>query len=121
MVRNKSKPQHDKDTVVGSWRLRRNFMFTVSAFAMGMIYKVLVANATGTVAEIIVQSSYWLLFGITALYVFGVTVQDVVALINGYKYGTSVSQGNAEMGKGELETDSVRPLDCKCNVDGKSS
>ena len=89
----------DKDTVVGSWRIRRLFMFSVSGFSMWMIYKALDEKLIGTVAEIVVQSSYWLLFGIIALYVFGVTVQDIVALVKGYKYGSSVGEESNQTNK----------------------
>ena len=83
MARGKTVRETEAITV-GSWRIRRNFMFAVAGFSMSVVALTLIADRTGTVAEIAVQCSYWILFGILLLYVFGVTIQDIIMLKNGW-------------------------------------
>lgn len=90
---------------IGSWKYRRNFMYVTTAFCMATVGGVLLGDKTGDVAEIAVQSSYWLLFGITFLYVFGVSVQDLVALRTGYGIGSTIRTN-----KTVLETTTAGPL-----------
>ena len=111
MARNKVN-QH----VIGSWNNRRYFMYMVSIFSMIVVIISLAVGDSSTVKEIAVQSSFWLLFGITLLYVFGVTIQDVIALKNGFGYGNN---NNSNVNKEVLETDTTSPVDNRSNVDGK--
>ena len=113
----KDKPENS----IGSWRIRRYYMFTVSAFAMASVAYSLYAESTSTVAEIAVQSSYWLLFGITLLYVFGVTIQDVIALKNGYANGFGLANTTTKTTKNVLETNTSSTVDNGGVVDGKPS
>ena len=101
---------------IGSWKIRRYYMFTVSAFAMMVVIMSLSVGDSSTVKEIAVQSSFWLLFGITLLYVFGVTIQDVIALKNGFGYGNNTTTTTS---KNVLETNTSSTVDNGGVVDGK--
>jgi hypothetical protein len=61
----------------GSWRLRRRFMFLVSAFCMLVIAYCLYKDLTSAVAEAAVTMAFFSLLGIVGSYVFGATWQDV--------------------------------------------
>ncbi len=90
---------------LGSWKMRRRFMFTVAGFAMFCISYCLFANKTGDVALQTVSASFWLLFGILMVYVFGATTQDILSLRSGYGF----VHGHARKGDGsdsEPEDDS---------------
>lgn len=113
--------------IVASWKSRRAYMYVVSLFAM-VISSLTVYNGADTeVAMIVVQSSYWLLFGITLLYVFGVTIQDIVALKTGFGYGsnattkvnTDTNNSGVQLPVGESQTNSSPSTNVNVSVGGK--
>jgi len=62
---------------LGSWRVRRAFMFIVSLFSMGCVSYVLGAGTRGRVAETVVEMAFGTITLVTACYVFGAVWQDV--------------------------------------------
>ena len=61
------------------WRIRRNFMFTVSAFCMVTIVHSLATGADTKVAETAVSMAFLCLTGIVSSYVFGAAWDDINA------------------------------------------
>lgn len=62
---------------VGSWRMRRAFMFAVTAFCMAVVAYILTEDVKGRVAETCVTMSFFTLMMVTGSYVFGAVWQDV--------------------------------------------
>lgn len=60
----------------GSWRIRRLFMFIISAFCVGAVSYVLLNGSTGEVAETAVTMSFFTLMSIVGSYVFGAVWDD---------------------------------------------
>lgn len=61
---------------LGTWRVRRAFMFGVTAFCMGSIVFVLYKGSDTRVAETVVEMGYGTMGAITFAYVFGRVLQD---------------------------------------------
>ena len=67
-----------------SWRIRRRFMFAVTAFCMWAIAYVLWKGLTTGPADTAVTMAFLTLIGIVGSYVFGATWEDVsIAKIKG--------------------------------------
>lgn len=60
-----------------SWRIRRRFMFAVTAFCMWVIAYVLWRGLTTGPADTAVTMAFLTLIGIVGSYVFGATWEDV--------------------------------------------
>lgn len=69
----------DKDRNPGqsSWRIRRRFMFAVSAFCMWTIAYVLWRDLSSGPADTAVTMAFLTLLGIVGSYVFGATWEDI--------------------------------------------
>lgn len=69
---------HDRPNEgVGSWKMRRRFMWIISGFCMWTITYILLKNLDTRVAETAVMSSFLCLGGIVGSYVFGAAWQDI--------------------------------------------
>ena len=60
-----------------SWRIRRSFMFAVSAFCMWTVAYVLWRDLQSGPADTAVTMSFLTLLGIVGSYVFGATWEDL--------------------------------------------
>lgn len=60
-----------------SWRIRRRFMFAVSAFCMWVVAYVLWQDLTSGPADTAVTMAFLTLLGIVGSYVFGATWEDI--------------------------------------------
>lgn len=60
-----------------SWRIRRRFMFAVSAFCMWVVAYVLWKDLTSGPADTAVTMAFLTLLGIVGSYVFGATWEDI--------------------------------------------
>lgn len=69
-------PEAERNQTVGSWAIRRRFMFVVTAFCMATIGYVLGHDMRSRVAETAVASSFLVLGSTIASYVFGATWDD---------------------------------------------
>lgn len=69
----------DKDRNPGqsSWRIRRRFMFAVSAFCMWTVAYVLWRGLSSGPADTAVTMAFLTLLGIVGSYVFGATWEDI--------------------------------------------
>lgn len=69
----------DKDRNPGqsSWRIRRRFMFAVSAFCMWTVAYVLWRDLSSGPADTAVTMAFLTLLGIVGSYVFGATWEDI--------------------------------------------
>lgn len=74
---------------LGSWKVRRAYLFTITLFCMAVITTCVALDRNGQVALEAVSASFWLLFAIFMVYVLGATSQDIVALRSGYGMGFS--------------------------------
>ncbi len=59
-----------------SWKIRRRFMFSVSAFCAWVIVYCLVQDKTSGVADTAVTMAFMTLISILGAYVFGATWED---------------------------------------------
>lgn len=59
------------------WRIRRNYMFVVSAFCMVTIAYALLSHQDTRVAETAVTFAFLTLGGTVGTYVFGATWEDI--------------------------------------------
>lgn len=76
--------------VQSSWRIRRRFMFAVTAFCMWVIAYALWKGLTAGPADTAVTMAFLALIGIIGSYVFGATWEDVsIAKIKGQAAPTS--------------------------------
>lgn len=73
MVKIKDRPEHG----LGSWKMRRRFMWAITLFCMYCVYYVMRSGADTRVGETVVMSSFMCMFGILGSYVFGATWQDI--------------------------------------------
>ena len=59
-----------------SWKVRRIVMFIIGLFSMGMIVYINVVEKAGKVAEMTLDASFFSLYVIMAVYVFGVITDE---------------------------------------------
>ena len=60
-----------------SWKVRRFLMFLITAFCMAVIWKSI--HVDGSEASITaIKYSFWVLFSVVAIYVFGVVTDEQV-------------------------------------------
>ena len=69
--------QPDRNPGQSSWRIRRRFMFAVSAFCMWTVAYVLWRDLSSGPADTAVTMSFLTLLGIVGSYVFGATWEDI--------------------------------------------
>lgn len=62
---------------IGSWKVRRRFMFAVTAFCMACVMYILYKNLESSVAETTITMAFFCLSTIVGSYVFGATWQDI--------------------------------------------
>lgn len=74
---------------IGSWRMRRRFLFVVTLFCSLMIAYANIWGRDTRVSETTVEMAFIALIMITGAYVFGAAWQDISAMRMGYKPGTS--------------------------------
>lgn len=60
-----------------SWKIRRRFMFAITAFCMAVVAYVLYRDLSSGPAETAVNMSFVTLLGIVGSYVFGATWEDI--------------------------------------------
>jgi len=65
---------------VGSWTVRRRFMFIVIAFCMGVVSYCLWQNLESRVAETAVMSAFFVIGTTIGSYVFGAAWQDISSI-----------------------------------------
>lgn len=84
-----------------SWRIRRRFMFAVTAFCMWVIAYVLWKGLTTGPADTAVTMAFLTLIGIVGSYVFGATWEDVsIAKIKGPAAASAARSGKPTPGPG---------------------
>lgn len=90
---------------IGSWRMRRAFMFGVTAFCMGVVAYILMNDVKGRVAETCVTMAFFTLMMVTGSYVFGAVWQDV-STIRSTGFGGGQTGGHVRMRSSQqYETD----------------
>lgn len=67
----------DRNPGQSSWRIRRRFMFVVSAFCMWAVAYVLWKDLSSGPADTAVTMAFLTLLGIVGSYVFGATWEDI--------------------------------------------
>lgn len=67
----------DRNPGQSSWRIRRRFMFAVSAFCMWAVAYVLWKDLSSGPADTAVTMAFLTLLGIVGSYVFGATWEDI--------------------------------------------
>lgn len=102
------------DMNMGTWEHRRKFMWWNTIFNM-VIISYCVAFKEGTIASLAVEACFWSNTATLFFYVFGATVQDVLALRSGVVSGkiiestksvqvVSSSGDGAGIGGGDVES-----------------
>ena len=62
-----------------SWKVRRIVMFIIGLFSMSMIIYINVVEKAGKVAEMTLDASFFSLYVIMAVYVFGVITDENIS------------------------------------------
>lgn len=75
----------------GQWFWRRLMIMTLTVFSMTMLVWLAWHAPDDEIHRLMVQGYFWLLFGLTLLYVAGATTQDIVSLVSAVKGGGTIT------------------------------
>ena len=64
-----------------NWKIRRVLMFIVTFFCMFVIWEIVDGKIDTTTAETSIIYSYWIIFSVLVIYVFGVITDDQISNI----------------------------------------
>lgn len=94
-------------STIGNWEQRRKFMWYNTIFDMWVICMILLTKQDTQVAQIVASGCLWSLMATLLFYVFGATVQDVMALRTGFKQSTVQVTENAGVAPDQPEVSSL--------------
>lgn len=70
-----------------NWKVRRTLMFFVTSFCMWIIWTVIDSGMDTETAQIALKYSFWIIFSVLAIYVFGVITDEQVSRLLDSKIG----------------------------------